>query len=58
MGFMDLEKVYERVDREALQHVLIIYDVGGKLLNGIKSMYGHSLLCVNVKWGENVFQDQ
>ena len=35
MGFMDLEKAYERVNREAL---LRMYDVGGKLFKGTKSM--------------------
>ncbi len=30
--FMDLEKVYYRVDREALWSVLKIYGVGGQLL--------------------------
>ena len=34
---MDLE-VYDRVNRKALWQVLRMYDVGGKLLNGIKSM--------------------
>ena len=28
-------------------------DVGGKLLNGIKSMYVKSLACVRIKGGEN-----
>ena len=36
MGFMDLEKAYGRVNREALRQILRVYDVGGKLLNGIK----------------------
>ena len=36
VGF--IEKVYDRVNREALWKVLRIYDVGGKLLSGIKSM--------------------
>ena len=36
VGFMDLEKAYERVNREALWQVLRMYGVGGKLLNGIK----------------------
>ncbi len=35
-AFMDLEKVYDRVDREALWYVLKIYGVGGQLLEGIK----------------------
>ena len=27
-----------------------MYDVGGKLLNGIKSIHVNSLACVGVKW--------
>ena len=38
-GFMDLEKAYDRANREALWQVLRMYDVEGKLLNGIKSTY-------------------
>ena len=52
VGFMDLEKAYNRVNREALWQVLRMYDVGGKLLNGINSMYVNSLACVRVKGGE------
>ena len=33
VGFMDLEKAYDRVNREALWQVVRMYDVGGKLLN-------------------------
>ena len=47
MAFMDLE------NREALWQVLRICDVGGKLLNGIKSMYVNSLTCIRVKGGES-----
>ena len=55
VGFMDLEKAYDRVDREELWQVLRMHDVGGKLLNGIKIMYVNSLLaCVTVKGGECV----
>ena len=32
VGFMDLEKAYDRVNREALCQVLRMYDVGGKLV--------------------------
>ena len=53
VGFMDLEKAYEKVNREALWQVLRMYDVDGKLLNGIKSMYVNSLACVRVKGGES-----
>ena len=54
VGFMDLEKAYDSVNREALWQVLRMYDVHGKLLNGIKSMYVKSLVCVKVKGGETV----
>ena len=53
MGFKDLEKAYDRVTREALWQVLRMRDVGGKLLNGIKSMYVKSLACIRVKGGES-----
>ena len=38
MCFMDLKKAYDTVNREALWHVQIMYDVGAKMLNGIKSI--------------------
>ena len=43
MGFIDLEKEYDRVNREALWQVLRMYNLGDKLLGGIKSMYVDSL---------------
>ena len=36
VGFMNFEKPYDRVNREALWRMLRMYDVDGKLLNGIK----------------------
>ena len=51
MGFIDLEKVYDWVNRELWWEVLRMYDVGGKLLGGIKSMYVDNLACVRVKEG-------
>ena len=48
VGFMDLEKAYDRVNREALWQVLRMYDVGGKL----KSTYIDSLACVRANGGE------
>ena len=44
---IDLEKVYDRINREALWQGLRMYDVVGKLLSGIKSMYVDS--CVRVR---------
>ena len=52
VGFIDLQKSYDRVNREALWHVLRIYDVGGKLLSVIKIIYVHSSTCVRIKGGE------
>ena len=58
VGLIDLEKAYDRANGEALWQVLRMYDVGGKLFNGIKSKYINSLACVRVKGGERVFYDQ
>ena len=52
MGFIGLEKGYNRVNRKSLWQMLRKYDVGDKLLNGIKSTYVNSLPCVKVK-GDN-----
>ena len=43
---VDLQIVHGRVNREAVWEVLRMYDVGGKLLNGTKSMYVNSLAFV------------
>ncbi len=43
VAFMDLEKAYDRVDREAL---LYIYGVGGQLLKGIQAFYREADACV------------
>ena len=55
MGFIDLEKAYDRVNREALCQVLRMYDMGGKLLNGIKIMYVNSLDRFREKGGESEY---
>ena len=49
-SFTDLKKPYYRVNKEAL---LRIYDVGGKLLSGIRSMYVKSSAYVRIKGGES-----
>ena len=51
--FIDLENLYDSANREALWQVLGMYDVGGKLLIGIKSMYIDSSACVRVNGGES-----
>ncbi len=46
--FMDLEKAYDRVDREAPWNVLRIYGVSGQLLKGILAFYREANACVRV----------
>ena len=53
VGFMELEKVYDRVKREALWQVLRMYDVVDKLSNDKKSMYVKILACVRVEGSES-----
>ena len=53
VSFIDLEKTYDRVNREVLWQVLKGYDVEGKLLSGIKSMYVNTSVCIIVKGDES-----
>ena len=53
MGFIDLEKAYNKVNMEALWQVLRMYDVLGKLLSGINSMYVDSSTRFRVKGSES-----
>ncbi len=46
--YMNLEKAYNKVDREALRSVLQIYGVARQLLKGIKAFYGEANACVRV----------
>ena len=47
-AFMDLEKAYDRVDRDAMWQVMRMYGVGGRLLKGVQSLYDESRACVRV----------
>ena len=47
-AFMDLEKAYDRIDREGLWTVLRLYEIGGRLLKGVKSFYVNGRACVRV----------
>ena len=38
VGFIELEKAYDRVNKETIWQILRMHDVGDKPLNGIKSM--------------------
>ena len=51
VGFIDFKKAYVRANGEALWQLLRMYDVGGKLLSGIKSMHVDNSVCVRVKMG-------
>ena len=51
--FMDLEKAYDRVNREALWQALRRYDVGGKLSSGINRGYVNSGARARVNGGES-----
>ena len=43
MGFLYLEKVYDRVNREALWQVPRMYGVGGEFFYGINRMHDNIL---------------
>ena len=46
--FVDLEKAYDRVPREALFKVIEDYGVQGKLLRAVRSLYSDSRDAVRV----------
>ena len=46
-AFLDLEKAYDRVDRDAMWNVLRLNGIG-RLLRGVKSLYVGSKACVRV----------
>jgi len=46
---MDLEKAYDRVDWEAMWHVLKDFGVGGRLLGEVKAFYRDASAYVKVK---------
>ncbi len=52
-AFIDLERAYDRVDRDALWSVLQIYGIGGRLMRAVKSFYDGSRARVRVGRGES-----
>ena len=48
VAYMDLEKAYDRIDREAMWRVLSMYGVNDDLIRGIRSFYEGSEACVRV----------
>lgn len=54
LDYIDLQQVYEMINWEALWQVLMIFG-GGKLLNGVKSVYiqhlaAHIAKILSYKW--------
>ena len=47
-NFMDLEKAYDRVDRDVLWKGVRLYGVGGKLLKSVQCCYFNSKACVRI----------
>ncbi len=45
---MDLEKAYDRIDREGLWIILRLHGLGDRLLKGMKSVFVNSRACVRV----------
>merc|ERR1712002_652821 len=48
VAYMDLEKAYDRIDRDAMWRVLSMYGINGKLLAAVQSMYERSECCIRV----------
>ena len=38
-AYMDLEKAYDRVNREAMWHIMGMYGINGQLLKAVQSLY-------------------
>ena len=49
VGFMDLEKAYDMLYREALCQVLRMYDASVQILNGINAMLINRLAYAKIK---------
>ena len=49
MVCVDLEKAYDRVDRELLWRVLRAYGVNGELIRAVRSLYDDGKACVRVQ---------
>ena len=49
LGFMDLGKAYDKVNRKGVWEVLKVYGVGGRNLEAVKSFYDDCEACVRVE---------
>ena len=57
MAFMDLEKAYDIIDRNALWQVLKIYGVGINLLKALQIFYCESRAFVTGEYGVSYWFD-
>ena len=57
VAFMDLEKAYDRVDRDALWTIVKMYGVNEKLVKAMQSFYSGSKACVRVGRKESEWFD-
>ena len=48
VAYMELEKAYDRIDRETMWRVLGMYGINGQLLKVVQSLYEKSEACVRV----------
>ena len=48
VAYMDLEKAYDRNDREAMWRVFGMYEINGQLLKAMQSLNEKSETCVRV----------
>ena len=53
-AFMDLERVYDTIDRHGMWQMLRVYGIGGKLLKAVQSFYVDSRSCVSEWFPVNV----
>ena len=49
MVCVNLEKAYDRIDRELLWRVLRTYGVKGELMRAVRSRYNNGKACVSVR---------
>ncbi len=56
-AFMDLEKAYDKVDREGIWKVLRMYGVTGRLFEAVKSLYEGAKGAVRVEYEQSKFFD-
>ena len=57
VAYMDVEKAYDRIHRDAMWHILSMYGINGQLLKAVQSLYTGSEACVRVCSEEGKWYD-